>query len=171
MLALVVQRTKRNACHKWKWIYLLQPVYFVLLAAKGTEKKDYHFHEEQEPRPQLLLSGATFFQLFKNSHTKHPGSHCWQDAEKKVRQNQTKNSNICSRLQPDSLMWITQHFVPWPWRTKRRQMPQEWSAMPWEASVQWALLFVSLSWSHCPLGGAKGCPLGASRHHMPLGLS
>lgn len=40
--------------------------------------------------------------------------------EKKERGDKTKhkNSNICRRFQPDSLMWITQHSVPWPPRTK-----------------------------------------------------
>lgn len=110
------------------------------------------------------LSQATFFQLFKNSHARRPGSHRWQDAgerEKTERRNKTthKNSNICSRFQPDSLMWITQHFVPWPWRTKAgrclrsgvgcpgRQAPREHPC-----SFRWVGVIVSQQGGEVPPG-------------------
>lgn len=178
MLALVVKRTKRSVsllCTNCLVQLKMNPfTSLCLLCTFGKEKK--HNSWGAGAKASTSLSRATFFQLFKTSHAKRPGSQLWQDAgerEKTERGDKTKhkNSNICSRFQPDSLMWITQHSVPWPWRTKGGGgMPQEWSATPWEASVQWAPLLVSLSWTYCPSAGQRGAT-GAPRHCMPLGLS
>ncbi len=125
MLALMVKRTKRSGpllCTSCLAQLKMNPFALDCLlctfCTKGKENK-----KGAGAKASTSLSQATFFQLFKNSHAKRPGSQRWQDAgegEKTEWGDKTKhkNSNICSRFQPDSLMWITQHVVPWPWRTK-----------------------------------------------------
>lgn len=130
MLALMVKRTKRsgsllctNCLAQLKMNPLTSDCLLCTFGCKGKENKKNPDSRGAGAKASTSLSRATFFLLFKNSHAKRPGSQRWQDAgerEKTERGDKTKhkNSNICSRFQPDSLMWITQHFVPWPWRTK-----------------------------------------------------
>lgn len=100
-------------------------VYFVLLAVKAKEiKKGAQFTRRRSQGLSFSFTGHVF-SAFKKPARQAP----WQPAltrcrgreKRRQRGDKTKhkNSNICSRFQPDSLMWITQHFVPWPWRTKR----------------------------------------------------
>ena len=135
MLALMGKRTKRissrlrtNCLAQLKMNQFTSDCLLCTFSCKGKEKKS--------PSPQRAgakasasLSLDTFFQRFKNLHAKRPGSQCWQEAVgwggwgwegglRKGTKPKHKNSNICSSFQPDSLMWITQHFVPWPRTTK-----------------------------------------------------
>lgn len=122
--------------------FRLFTLYFWLWRQKKIKEKKKAIHELQEPRPQLLFHGTRFFSFLKT----HTPSALAASADKTQRREKGgsggdktkhKNSNICSRFQPDSLMWITQHFVPWPWRTKGvgGGMPRERSEMPREASA------------------------------------
>lgn len=129
MLALMVKRTKRsssllctNCLAQLKMNPFTSDCLLCTFGCKGKEKKKPN-SRGAGAKASTSLSQATFFQLFKNSHAKRPGSQRWQDAREREKtewgdKTKHKNSNICSRFQPDSLMWITQHFVPWPWRTK-----------------------------------------------------
>lgn len=135
-----------------------------LLCTFGKEEKK-HNSWGAGAKASTSLSRATFFQLFKTSHAKRPGSQLWQDAgerEKTERGDKTKhkNSNICSRFQPDSLMWITQHFVPWPWRTKGRggclrsevRRPGRRASSEHPCSFRWVGLIVLRRGREVPLG-------------------
>lgn len=108
MLALVVKRTKRSVsllCTNCLVQLKMNPfTSLCLLCTFGKEKK--HNSWGAGAKASTSLSRATFFQLFKTSHAKRPGSQLWQDAgerEKTERGDKTKhkNSNICSRFQPD----------------------------------------------------------------------
>lgn len=169
MLASMVKRTKRsgsllctNCLAQLKMNPFTSDCLLCTFGCKGKENKKKPNSRGAGAKASTLHSQATFFQLFKNSHAKRPGSQRWQDAGAREKtewgdKTKHKNSNICSRFQPDSLMWITQHFVPWPWRTKRGgEMPQEWRGTPREAGAQSAPLLVSLSWSYCPPVGRRG---------------
>lgn len=133
MLALIVKRTKRsgsllctNCLAQLKMNPFTSDCLLCTFGCKGKENKKKTKNPNSRgagAKASTSLSQATFFQLFKNSHAKRPGSQRWQDAGEREKtewgdKTKHKNSNICSRFQPDSLMWITQHFVPWPWRTK-----------------------------------------------------
>lgn len=177
MLALVVKRTKRSVsllCTNCLVQLKMNPfTSLCLLCTFGKEKK--HNSWGAGAKASTSLSRATFFQLFKTSHAKRPGSQLWQDAgerEKTERGDKTKhkNSNICSRFQPDIDVNNSALCALTLANKGGGGMPQEWSATPWEASVQWAPLLVSLSWTYCPSAGQRGAT-GAPRHCMPLGLS
>lgn len=167
MLALVVKRTKRSVsllCTNCLVQLKMNPfTSLCLLCTFGKEKK--HNSWGAGAKASTSLSRATFFQLFKTSHAKRPGSQLWQDAgerEKTERGDKTKhkNSNICSRFQPDSLMWITQHFVPWPWRTKggggclrsEVRRPGRRASSEHPCSFRWVGLIVLRRGREVPLG-------------------
>lgn len=130
MLELIVKRTKRSvsvvskqpgATKNESICFSLFTLYFWLLSQRQFKKTA--IHKLQKPRPQLLFHRPRFFSFLK-THTpstlaasadKIQGREKRRDRGDKTKD---KNSNICSRFQPDSLMGITQHFVPWPWLTK-----------------------------------------------------
>lgn len=74
-----------------------------------------------------------------------------------------KNSNICSRFQPDSLMGITQHFVPWPWRTKTYVGGEGWGVGGDACEIAWDALGGECPESAPAQFGSAGA-LGAACH-------